>query len=217
MLSEQMLSEVGLALFETFYMVVTSATFSVIIGFPLGLLLFSTKKNGLNEKPSIFEIMNFISNVFRSIPFIILLALLIPVTRFIVGSSIGSTATIVPLTIGAIPFFARLTQNIFDEQSKGLIEAGLALGATSKQILFQILFPEALPALVNAVTVTMVTLVSYSAMAGAIGGGGLGALAIDYGYQRFELPILLTTVAILVVLVQITQCAGDKLANHFSH
>jgi D-methionine transport system permease protein len=189
----------------------------VLFGFPVGLILFSTQENGLNAKPYLFQMVNFVSNVFRSIPFIILLALLIPVTRFIVGSSIGSTATIVPLTIGAIPFFAKLTQNVFEEQSSGLIDAGLSMGASTRQILFQLLLPESLPALINASTVTLVALVSYSAMAGAIGGGGLGALAIDYGYQRFELSVLLTTVAILVTLVQVLQYTGDKLANHFSH
>ncbi len=209
--------EIVLASLETLYMVGVSSMFAVLIGFPLGVLLFSTQANGLNAQPWVFQSVNFLSNVFRSIPFIILLALLIPITRFIVGSSIGSTATIVPLTIGAIPFFARLAQNIFDEQSKGLIDAGTALGATAKQIITHMLFPDALPALVNAVTVTMVTLVSYSAMAGAIGGGGLGALAIDYGYQRFELSVLLTTVIILIFLVQGIQYLGDKLAKYFTH
>ena len=212
-----MLSEVGIASIETLYMVFISGTLSVVFGFPLGLLLFATKENGLNSKPYIFQLINFISNTFRSIPFIILLALLIPVTRFIVGSSIGSTATIVPLTIGAIPFFARLTQNIFDEQPQGLIDAGLSMGASTKQLLFQLLFPESLPALINAITVTLVTLVSYSAMAGAVGGGGLGALAIDYGYQRFEFSVLITAVILLVVMVQFIQYIGDKLAAHFSH
>ena len=217
MLSSHLLMEIVLASLETLYMVGVSSMFAVLIGFPLGVLLFSTQANGLNAQPWVFQSVNFLSNVFRSIPFIILLALLIPITRFIVGSSIGSTATIVPLTIGAIPFFARLAQNIFDEQSKGLIDAGTALGATAKQIITHMLFPDALPALVNAVTVTMVTLVSYSAMAGAIGGGGLGALAIDYGYQRFELSVLLTTVIILIFLVQGIQYLGDKLAKYFTH
>lgn len=217
MLSDQMLNEVIQAFFETLYMVIVSGTLAVLFGFPLGLLLFATKEDGLNEKPYIFQVSNFISNVFRSIPFVILLALLIPVTRFIVGSSIGSSATIVPLTIGAIPFFAKLTQNVFEDQSQGLIDAGIAMGATTKQILFQLLLPESLPALINAITVTLVALVSYSAMAGAVGGGGLGALAIDYGYQRFELAVLLTTVAILVLLVQIIQYLGDKIASYFSH
>lgn len=217
MLSDQMISEVGQAFIETIYMVIVSGTLSVILGFPLGLILFSTKENGLHEKPYLFQITNLLSNIFRSIPFVILLALLIPVTRFIVGSSIGSSATIVPLTIGAIPFFAKLTQNVFEDQSQGLIDAGIAMGASTRQILFQLLLPETLPALINAITVTLVALVSYSAMAGAVGGGGLGALAIDYGYQRFELAVLLTTVAILILLVQVIQYTGDKIAAHFSH
>jgi len=217
MLNSILLNELSMASGETLYMVGISSLLSVCFGLPLGLILFSIKKDGINPKPLVFKILSFISNIFRSIPFIILLALLIPVTRFIVGSSIGSSATIVPLTIGAIPFFARLIQNIFDELPLGLIDAGTALGATPFQILRHMLLPEALPAIINAITVTMITLVSYSAMAGAIGGGGLGALAIDYGYQRFELSVLVSTVIILIILVQDLQYFGDKTARYFTH
>lgn len=217
MLNNVLINEILVASAETLYMVGISSALSVCLGLPLGLLLFAIKSNGLSPKPVLFQILNFTSNIFRSIPFIILLALLIPITRFIVGSSIGSSATIVPLTIGAIPFFARLTQNIFDELPLGLIDAGTAFGASPLQIIKYMLFPEALPAIINAVTVTMVTLVSYSAMAGAIGGGGLGALAIDYGYQRFEFSVLITTVIILIFLVQALQSLGDKTARYFTH
>lgn len=216
-MSNEMLNQILIATGETLYMVSLSVILSVIIGLPLGLILFLKKPNGLKPNTLVFQSLNFINNTLRSIPFIILLALLIPVTRFIVGSSIGSNATIVPLTIGAIPFFARLTLNVFEELPKGLIEAGLSLGATPRQIILHMLLPEALPALINAFTVTAVTLISYSAMAGAVGGGGLGALAIDYGYQRFEFAVLLTTVVILVLLVQTVQWLGDILAKHFNH
>ena len=217
MLNEALINEIGIASVETIYMVVVSSLLSVLIGMPLGLLLFASKKNGLAAKPIFFQSLNLLSNIFRSIPFIILLALLIPVTRFIVGSSIGSTATIVPLTIGAIPFFAKLTQNIFEELPYGLIEAGRSLGATPTQIIVKMLMPDALPALINAITVLMITLVSYSAMAGAIGGGGLGALAIDYGYQRFEFSVLLITVVLLVILVQAIQWLGDRISQYYAH
>ncbi len=217
MLNEVLINEIGIASFETIYMVFFSSLLSVLIGLPLGLLLFTTKRNGLATKPVFFQCLNLFSNILRSIPFIILLALLIPLTRFIVGSSIGSTATIVPLTIGAIPFFAKLAQNIFEELPSGLIDAGRSLGASPKQIIIHMLLPDALPALINAITVLMITLVSYSAMAGAIGGGGLGALAIDYGYQRFEFSVLITTVILLVLLVQALQWLGDKLSKYFTH
>jgi D-methionine transport system permease protein len=212
-----MWNEMLFATFETLYMVFVSSLISVVIGTPLGILLFITKKNGLLPKPSLFQILNIIVNIFRSIPFIILLALLIPVTRFIVGSSIGSTATIVPLSIGAIPFFARIVENVFFQLPGGLIEAGLSLGARPRQIIMHMLLPDALPALINGVTVTLVTLISYSAMAGAVGGGGLGALAIDYGYQRFDFSVLITTVIILVLMVQASQYAGDWLSKRLDH
>lgn len=217
MLTSTLLNEVLLASLETLYMISLSGFFSMLLGLPLGLVLFTTKPKGIHPNPWVFQTLSLLSNIFRSIPFIILLALLIPLTRLIVGSSIGSSATIVPLTIGAIPFFAKLTQNVFDELPSGLIDAGTAFGATPVQIIKHILIPDALPALINAMTVTMVTLVSYSAMAGAIGGGGLGALAIDYGYQRFEFSVLITTVIILIVLVQSLQYVGDKTARYFTH
>lgn len=209
--------EIGIALGETLYMVVTASFFSILLGLPLGLILFTTRPQGLRPHPVFYRLLNLVANVFRSIPFIILLALLIPVTRFLVGSSIGSTATIVPLTIAAIPFFGRLTENIFLELPFGLIEAGVSFGASPLQIIRTMLLPEAMPALINSMTVTVVTLISYSAMAGAVGGGGLGALAIDYGYQRFDLQILLIAVFVLVILVQAVQSAGDWLSKKCAH
>lgn len=212
-----MWNEIGVATLETIYMVVISSVLSVLLGAPLGILLFITKKKGLWPRPILFQSITAVVNIFRSIPFIVLLALLIPVTRFIVGSAIGSTATIVPLTIGAIPFFARIVENVFFQLPQGLIEAGYSLGARPRQIIWHMLLPDALPSLINGLTVTVVTLISYSAMAGAVGGGGLGALAIDYGYQRFDFQVLLITVIILVLLVQAAQYLGDWLAKRCDH
>lgn len=209
--------EIGTATLETLYMVLVSSFFSVCLGGPLGVCLYVTKDKGLWPQPILFQSISAIVNIFRSIPFIILLALLIPITRFIVGSSIGSTATIVPLTIGAIPFFARIVENVFFQLPLGLIEAGRAMGAKPRYIIFYMLMPDALPSLINGVTVTIVTLISYSAMAGAVGGGGLGALAIDYGYQRFNFSVLLITVIILVLMVQATQYLGDTLSKRLDH
>lgn len=216
-MSNAMITEMGFSTVATLYMIFVSGLIACGLGLPLGIVLFCTPKEGLTPKPALCQALGFIVNVFRSIPFIILLALLIPVTRFIVGSSIGSTATIVPLTLGAVPLFARIVENIFLELPKGLIQAGLSFGAKPYQIVWYILLPEAIPALINGVTVTSVTLVSYSAMAGAVGGGGLGALAIDYGYQRFDLSVLLVAVIILITIVQCIQYVGNKLSKRFIH
>lgn len=212
-----MWNEIFSATLETLYMVIVSSLFSVCLGGPLGICLYITKDKGLWPHPILFQGLSTLVNIFRSIPFIILLALLIPVTRFIVGSSIGSTATIVPLTIGAIPFFARIVENIFFQLPVGLIEAGRSMGARPRYIILHMLLPDALPSLINGITVTIVTLISYSAMAGAVGGGGLGALAIDYGYQRFDFSVLITTVIILVLMVQAAQYLGDALSRRFDH
>jgi D-methionine transport system permease protein len=216
-MSNSMIHEIFIASLQTLYMVLFSGAISTLFGLPLGIVLFCTKNKNLTPKPTFHVCLGFIVNTLRSIPFIILLALLIPVTRFIVGSSIGSSATIVPLSIGAIPFFARIIENIFVELPDGLIDAGLSFGASPSQIVWSILLPEALPAIINAVTVTLVTLVSYSAMSGAVGGGGLGALAIDYGYQRFEFPVLVVTVIILVLMVQAFQAAGSNLSKRYTN
>ena len=160
--------------------------------------------------------MNIIINISRSIPFIILLVALIPVTRLLVGTSIGLHAAIVPLTLAAVPFFARLVDNIYKELPVGLLEAGHSMGVNTRQMISQILIPEARPALVHAVTVTAITLVNYSAMAGTVGAGGLGDLAIRYGYQRFDFGIMSYTVVILVIIVQIIQSIGDRWSRHFS-
>ena len=200
---------------ETIYMVFASTLFAILLGLPLGTLLFTSGTIKPNRPLHRF-IAGFINGC-RSIPFIILLVALIPVTRFLVGTSIGIHAAMVPLTLGATPFFARLVNNVYQDLPLGLIEAGYAMGANTWQTIRHILLPEAMPALINSFTVTAITLVNYSAMAGTVGGGGLGDLAIRYGYQRFNISIMLLTVIILIVIVQLLQMAGDRLAGHFSH
>lgn len=198
---------------ETLYMVTLSTALACFFGLPLGTLLFSSRH--IKPHPWLSRAIAGLINISRSIPFIILLVALIPLTRLIVGTSIGINAAIVPLTLGATPFFARLTDNIYQNLPSGLIETGFSMGASTGQMIRHILLPEALPALIQAVTVTAITLVNYSAMAGTVGGGGLGDLAIRYGYQRFDVTVMLATVIILIVLVQLLQMGGDKLARHF--
>jgi D-methionine transport system permease protein len=210
-----MLYDVLIATAATLYMVIASTVFAIAIGLPLGTLLFSSDK--IKPNPILNKIIAAIINISRSIPFIILLVALIPFTRLVVGSSIGIHAAMVPLTLGAAPFFARLVDNVYRSMSEGLVEAGFSMGASSWQMIKHILLPEATPQLIHAVTVTAITLVNYSAMAGTVGGGGLGDLAIRYGYQRFNLPVMLTTVAILVIIVQALQMIGDRLAKRLSH
>lgn len=200
---------------ETLYMVAISTLLSFCIGLPLGTLLFSSAR--IKPHPKLNRLIAGLINFSRSIPFIILLVALIPVTRFLVGTSIGINAAIVPLTLGAAPFFARLVDNIYRNLPQGLIETGFSMGATSWQMIRHILLPEAIPALIQSVTVTAITLVNYSAMAGTVGGGGLGDLAIRYGYQRFNISIMLSTVIVLVVIVQLLQMGGDKLAKRYTH
>ena len=208
-------SEFLTATWETCYMVALSGLLAVMFGFLLGVALFATKPNGLLTHPFCYKLLSSVANIIRSIPFIILLVAVIPLTRFITGTSIGTSAAIVPLTIGAIPFVARVVESALSEIGYGLIEAGLTLGATPIQIIVRILIPEALPALIKGITLMLIALVGYSAMAGAIGGGGLGDLAIRYGYQRFDVAVMIYTIIILVVLVQLLQFSGDILARKF--
>ncbi|NLM41900.1 MAG: ABC transporter permease [Firmicutes bacterium] len=198
---------------ETLLMVGAATVLAVLGGLPLGILLAATAPEGILENSWLNRVLGAAVNIGRSIPFIILMVAIIPFTRRVVGTSIGTTAAIVPLTIAAIPFFARLVEGALKEVDPGVIEAAQSMGTTPFQIIFKVLLPEALPSLVLAVTVTAVNLVGYSAMAGAIGGGGLGDLAIRYGYQRFRGDVMLQTIAILVVLVQGVQMLGDKLAQ----
>ena len=202
---------------QTIAMVFVSGLVGFIFGIPLGVLLHLTKKSGLLENQNLNKALGIIVNIGRSIPFIILLVAIIPFTRFIVGSSIGTSAAIVPLTIAAIPFIARLVEGALLEVPSGLVEAALAMGAKPNQIIMKVLLPEALPGIINAVTITLVTLVGYSAMAGTVGGGGLGDVGIRYGYQRFDGTIMTITIVILVILVQIIQSLGDHLVKRVDH
>jgi len=205
------------ALGQTLAMVFASGLVGFIFGIPLGVLLHLSKKSGLLENLPVNKMLGTVVNMGRSIPFIILLVAIIPFTRFIVGSSIGTAAAIVPLTIAAIPFIARLVEGALLEVPSGLVEAAQAMGANPWQIITKVLLPEALPGIINALTITLVTLVGYSAMAGTVGGGGLGDVGIRYGYQRFDGTVMLITVVILVILVQIIQSVGDHLVKHVDH
>ena len=195
-------------------MVFASTFFAVMLGFPLGTWLFACTK--LKPNRLLQRVLNALINISRSIPFIILLVALIPVTRLIIGTSIGVHAAIVPLTLGAVPFFARLVDNAYQRLPSGLLDAGYAMGADSLQMIRYILFPEAKPALIQAVTLTAITLVNYSAMAGTVGGGGLGDLAIRYGYQRFDVMVMLITVCFLIIIVQLIQFCGDRMTTYLS-
>ncbi|WP_024871714.1 methionine ABC transporter permease [Tolumonas lignilytica] len=205
------------ALGETLWMVFASALFGTLLGVPLGIALHITKPGQISAHPAFNKVLGTIVNVGRSVPFIILLVAIIPLTRLIIGTSIGTNAAIVPLAIGAIPFLARLVEGALMEIPAGLIEAAQAMGATHRQIIRKVMLPEALPGILNAVVITLVALVNYSAMAGAIGGGGLGDVGIRYGYQRFDPAIMLITVAILVVLVQLIQSVGERLVKRVDH
>lgn len=202
---------------ETLYMVFFAGLVTVLIGTPLGVILFATEPNGLLENKALNKILSAIVNITRSIPFIILIIALIPFTRVIVGMSIGSTAAIVPLSVGAIPFFARIVASAMSEVNPGLIEAGHTMGASNQQIIWRIMLPEALVAIIHGSTLTLIALVGYSAMAGTVGGGGLGAVAINYGYQRFDINIMLATVFILVLIVYVIQFIGDQIVKRIYH
>ena len=210
-MSYLMVSNLGIATAETLYMVIVSTFIAALFGLPLGTLLYSSEH--LKPAPKCHKILSMLLNAMRSIPFIILLVAIIPLTRLIVGTSIGMNAAIVPLSLGAIPFFARLVSNIYDSLPTGLIETGLSMGASTQQIIRYILVPEAKPALIQAITVTAIALVNYSAMAGTVGAGGLGTLAINYGYQRFDPIVMLSTVVVLIIMVQLIQMCGDALTK----
>lgn len=202
---------------ETVYMVGLAAVFTVLLGLPVGVVLFISRKNGLLPMPKLNALLGAVVNFGRSLPFIVLLIALIPFTRLIIGTTLGSTAAVVPVTIGAFPFFARLTENALDEVDYGRIEAILSMGGTVWHVIFKSLLPEALPTLLAGVTLTIVMLIGFSSMAGVIGAAGLGDLAIRYGYQRFNNEVMVGTVLILVALVQGVQMAGDSLVRRLAH
>ena len=214
-MSHERLFELLIATLQTLYMVGAAGLFSIVIGLPLGVLLLTLRKHGLLENIAAHKMLSIIVNVLRSVPFIILMVAIIPITRLITGTSIGTTAAIVPLTFSAFPFIARVVENALNEIPYGLTEAGLSMGATPLQIITKILLPESLPAIMKGMTLMLITLVGYAAMAGAVGGGGLGDFAIRYGYQRFETNTMIVTVITLVILVQVIQLGGDKFSRYF--
>ena len=202
---------------ETVLMVGVSGIVGSLVGVPLGILLHLTDRNGVLPALSLNRTVGIIVNAVRSTPFIILLVAIIPLTRFFVGTSIGTAAAIVPLTIAAAPFVARLVETALREVDRGLVEAAQAMGATTWQIVYKVLVPEAFPGIIAGLTITLVSLVGYSAMAGAVGGGGLGDLGIRYGYQRFLPEVMLLVVLILIIFVQLVQTMGDILVRRLSH
>jgi D-methionine transport system permease protein len=210
-------NELYQATLDTLFMLGISIFFSSLIGILLGIVLYLTDKDRLLSNKLIYNILSFSINVLRSIPFIILLVILIPLTILLVGTSFGAIGAIPPLVCGAFPFFARLIENSLKELDKGVMEMAESYGATTWQIVIYILLPEILPNIIASIAVTAIMLVSYIAMAGAVAGGGLGDLAIRYGYQRFQTNILVVTVILLVVLVQLIQLIGSKLASKFRH
>ena len=202
---------------ETIVMTFVSGFFGFALGLPTGILLFLTRKNQILEQPVLNRILSVLVNVFRSIPFIILIVWMIPFTRALVGTSIGVSAALVPLSIGAAPFIARLVENSLLGLPSGLIEAARALGATPFQIVYKVLLPEALPSLINAASITLITLVGYSAMGGAVGAGGLGQVGYQYGYIGYDAVTMNSVLALLVLLVFLIQFAGDALSKRFDH
>lgn len=199
------------SLFETLYMVFFSTVFSLLLGFPLGILLVITEKNSIWERPNFNKILNSIINVMRSIPFIILMILAFPLAKLIVGTKIGTTATIVPLSISATPFVARIMEGSLKEIDKGIIESSLAMGATVPQIILKVLIPESLPSIVSGITLTIINIIGYSAMAGAIGGGGLGDLAVRFGLYKWQKNIMFISLMVIIVLVQGIQILGNYI------
>lgn len=205
------------ATWQTFYMVGVSSLIAIVFGLPLGVLLQATDAGGLRPAPVWHKTLSTVVNIGRSVPFIILLVAVIPLTRLIVGTTIGSTAAVVPLALSAIPFYARLVETALREVASGKVEAAVAMGAARPDIVRKVLIPESQPSLIAGATTTIVALIGYSAMAGAVGGGGLGDLAIRYGYQRFQTDVMLVTIVLLVVLVQLVQFVGDRLAKAATH
>ena len=208
--------EIWQASLDTLNMLAGAMLFTVLLGLPLGVLLFLTGPRQLLEQPTVYRLLSFVVNLLRSVPFVILLILMIPFTELLVGTSLGVPGAIPPLVVGATPFFGRLVETALREVDRGIIEATQAMGATTRQIIFSALLPEARPGIIAAITVTAITLVSYTAMSGLIGGGGLGDLAVRYGYQRYQPDVMAVTVVLLLILVQILQSAGDRLVVHFS-
>ena len=216
-MSEAMMWLMGRGIWETVVMTFISGFFGFVIGLPVGVLLYITRPGQIWENAKLYSLLSALVNIFRSIPFIILLVWMIPFTRIIVGTSIGLQAALVPVTVGAAPFIARMVENALLEIPTGLIEASRAMGATPMQIISKILLPEALPGLVNAATITLITLVGYSAMGGAVGAGGLGQIGYQYGYIGYDATVMNTVLVLLVILVYLIQFSGDRIVKAVSH
>lgn len=216
-MSESIITLLLKGTWETIMMTFVSGFFGFLLGLPAGILLFLTRKDQILEHVVLNRVLSILVNIFRSIPFIILIVWMIPFTRTLVGTSIGVSAALVPLSIGAAPFIARLVENSLLGLPSGLIEAARALGATPLQIVYKVLLPEALPSLINAASITLITLVGYSAMGGAVGAGGLGQIGYQYGYIGYDVTIMNTVLVLLVALVFIIQFSGDALSKYFDH
>ena len=207
------IADYGFAIWETFYVTVLSTAFALVLGLPLGVLLVAGDKDGILPLPGwLMHILNIVINILRSVPFLILMICVFPLTRAIVGTTVGTKATIVPLVVAAFPFVARLVETSLRELDEGVVEAAQSMGATPLQIITKVMVPESMPSLVANVTIAATTIMGYGAMAGIIGGGGLGKIAINYGYYRFNVVLEFFATALLVVLVQILQTVGTKLA-----
>lgn len=204
---------IGEATLDTLIMTGWSLFFTVLIGLPLGIYLFLCSERQLLANKPVYQVLSLVVNVLRSVPFLILLIVLIPFTRFVMGTALGVPGSIPPLVVGAAPFFARLVENVLRELDPGISEACRAMGATPRQTVFYALLPEATTGVISAVVVTAITLIGYTAMSGVVGGGGLGDIAIRYGYQRYQVEVMLITVVILVVMVQVIQMFGDRLVS----
>ncbi len=213
----QMWQLTALATWQTIYMSLVATFLAVVVGVPMGFLAFLTGKGQILQHKPVHQVLDILINLGRSVPFIILLVLLLPFTRLLVGTTLGTTAAIVPLAVTAMPFVARLTSNALLEIPTGLTEAAKSMGATRWQVVSKYYFPESLPILINGITLTLVTLIGYSAMAGAVGGGGLGNLAISYGEHRNMVYVKWVATIIIVAIVMMCQKLGDKLAQHFDH
>jgi D-methionine transport system permease protein len=216
-MSEPMLMMILQGLWETIVMTFVAGFFGFVLGLPTGVLLFMTRKGQVSENRLINGTVSVLVNIFRSIPFIILIVWMIPFTRALVGTSIGVQAALVPLSIGAAPFIARMVENSLIEIPNGLIEAARSMGATPLQIVFKVLLPEALPAIIGSASITLITLVGYSAMGGAVGAGGLGQIGYQYGYVGYDVVVMNTVLVLLVLLVFIIQIAGDFIAKKVDH
>lgn len=207
------LEMLGVGIMETLFMTFASSFLSYLIGIPLGIILVVTDKEGICPVPTVQKVLGLVINLLRSVPFIILLIMVIPLTRFLVGTTLGAKAVVPPLVIAAAPYVARMVESSFKEVDAGVIEAAKSMGASTSQIIWKVLLPEAKPSLLVGAAISVTTILGYSAMAGFVGGGGLGAIAINYGYYRYQTDMMLITVAILVIIVQIIQETGMRMSR----